>query len=84
MTVLRALRKLVLGETWSLPIGVATVVALTAGVVRPALSGRWAHAGGFALLAGIGLVLVLSVAVSARPRRTLRGCSSARERRSCR
>lgn len=59
---MRALRKLILGETWTLPVGVA-VALLVAGVAR-ALSGAhgwWHDGGGFVLLAlvlaGLGLAL---------------------------
>jgi uncharacterized membrane protein len=69
MTVLRQLRKIVLGETWLLPLGVAAVVLAAALVVRPLLGDAWDHAGGFVLLAGVVVVLVGSVAVTARPRR---------------
>jgi hypothetical protein len=69
MRILRELRKLVLGETWLLPFGVAAVVLGAALIVRPLLSGAWDHAGGFVILAGIAVVLVVSVAVSARPGR---------------
>jgi hypothetical protein len=48
---MRALRKLVLGETWTLPIGIAIAVGVAA-IVR-ALAGSadwWEDAGGFVLL----------------------------------
>jgi hypothetical protein len=50
--MLRALRKLVLGETWSLPIGIALAVG-GAFIVREAAGagGWWEDAGGFVLLA---------------------------------
>ena len=50
--MLRALRKLVLGETWSLPLGIAVAVGLAV-VVRAAAGadGWWRDAGGFVLLA---------------------------------
>jgi hypothetical protein len=49
---MRALRKLVLGETWTLPIGIAVAVGTAAGVRAVAGSdGWWASAGGFVLLA---------------------------------
>ncbi len=69
MNALRTVRKLLLGETWLLPLGLAVIVALTALAVRPALAGRWRHAGGFVLLAGVVAVLLVSVAASARGRR---------------
>jgi hypothetical protein len=49
-----ALRKLVLGETWTLPLGVGLVLA--AGLVLDAAFGSeswWRDAGGFLLLAGV-------------------------------
>jgi hypothetical protein len=68
MSPLRTLKKLILGETWTLPIGIATVVLVAALVVRPLLDdGAWRHAGGFVVLAGVICVLLLSVAHSASP-----------------
>ena len=49
---MRALRKLVLGETWTLPIGI--VVAVGVAAVLRAVAGSadwWSDAGGFVLLA---------------------------------
>jgi hypothetical protein len=49
---MRTLRKLVLGETWALPIGI--VVAVGAAAVVGALAGSadwWEDLGGFILLA---------------------------------
>jgi hypothetical protein len=66
MNTLLALKKLVLGETWLLPAGVAAVTATTGLVVRPLAGHAWAHAGGFVLLAGILAVLLASVARGAR------------------
>jgi hypothetical protein len=56
------LRKLVLGETWTLPIGVALAVGVAA-VLRSAAGdgGWWRDAGGFVLLAGIVLALLVAV-----------------------
>lgn len=69
MIVLSTLRKLVLGETWLLPLGL-TAVALVVGLIaRPLLSGAWDQFGGFLLLAGVIAVLVASVSASARPRK---------------
>jgi hypothetical protein len=65
--VIRTLRKLVLGETWTLPIGVALAVGATA--LARALAGDhgwWRDAGGFVLLA---LVLLALLAAVGRPRR---------------
>ena len=67
MTLLRTLRKVVLGETWTLPLGLAAVVLLSALAVRPLLGhAAWRHAGGFVLLAGVAVVLIVSVARSSR------------------
>jgi hypothetical protein len=69
MTTLRTLRKLLLGETWLLPLGIAAVVLAASLVAKPVLGGGWDRAGGFVILAGIVAVLVASVALSSRPRR---------------
>jgi hypothetical protein len=69
MSLLRTLRKLILGETWVLPLGIATVVLLAALVARPLMDDAWRHAGGFLLLAGVAAVLTLSVSLSAGRRR---------------
>jgi hypothetical protein len=60
--VIRTLRKLVLGETWTLPIGVAIAVG-AAGVLRALAgdAGWWRDAGGFVLLALIVLALLAAV-----------------------
>lgn len=67
MTILRTLKKLVLGETWLLPLGVVAVVALSL-LLQSALGEGWDHLGGFVVLTGVAFVLVLSVSLSARPR----------------
>lgn len=69
MTFVRTLRTLVLGETWLLPLGVAAVVLGSALVARPLLDANWDGLGGFVLLAGVAVVLMAGVSVSARPRR---------------
>lgn len=67
MTVLRTLKKLVLGETWLLPLGIGAVVGLSL-LLQTALGDGWDHLGGFVILAGVAFVLVLSVSLSARQR----------------
>jgi hypothetical protein len=65
--VIRTVRKLVLGETWALPIGVAVAVGC-AGLLS-ALAGDaawWRDGGGFVLLALVVLALLVAVG---RPRR---------------
>jgi hypothetical protein len=62
------LRKLVLGETWTLPLGVALVLA--AGLLLDAAFGGerwWRDAGGFLLLAGV--LVALSASLPRRGRR---------------
>ena len=63
MSMLRQLRKLVLGETWSLPLGVAVALGV-AGLLRAVagLHGWWHRAGGFVLLALVVLALTASLA----------------------
>jgi hypothetical protein len=59
------LRKLVLGETWTLPIGVGLAVGVAA--LLESVGGEWWHeAGGFVLLALVLLALLVAVG---RPRR---------------
>jgi hypothetical protein len=63
VSFLRTLRKLVLGETWTLPVGVALAVGVAA-IARSATEGHgwWTHGGGF-LLAGF-LVVALGVSIA--------------------
>ena len=67
MTVLRQLRLLVLGETRSLPLGVAAAVLLAA-LVRELAGpdGWWRDAGGWLLLALVLVALWVSLRGSAR------------------
>jgi hypothetical protein len=68
---MKALRKLVLGETWTLPMGVLAtlVLALTLHEVAGE-EAWWRHAGGFVLLACVLAVLTASLAPALRrPRR---------------
>ncbi|MEA2180434.1 MAG: hypothetical protein QOG77_3731 [Solirubrobacteraceae bacterium] len=63
---MRTLRKLVLGETWALPVGIAVAVgaaALVRLIAGP--GGWWEDAGGFVLLA----LLVAAFAVAVVKRR---------------
>jgi hypothetical protein len=65
VTTLRTLKKLLLGETWILPIGVA--VTLAAGAGLSALAGdAWRHVGGLVMLVGVLATLALSVESSVR------------------
>ena len=70
MSFLQQLRKLVLGETWALPIGVLLALAV-AGIFR-AVDGDddwWHHAGGFILLGLVAVALTASLAGALRARR---------------
>lgn len=60
MSWLSTLRKLVLGETWVLPISVAVVIAC-AFLLRELVPDIWADVGGPLLLLGVVGALVLSV-----------------------
>jgi len=66
---MRALRKLVLGETWTLPLGV--LATLAAALTLHQLAGNtpfWHRAGGFVLLACVLAVLAASLAPAWRRR----------------
>ena len=64
---MRALRKLVLGETVALPVGVALVLAC--GLALEALAGSWWETdGGFVLLVMVVAVLAVSLAPAYRRR----------------
>ena len=64
---MRALRKLVFGETVALPVGVGLVLA--AGLALEALAGSWwEEAGGFVLLALVVAVLTVALAPAHRRR----------------
>jgi hypothetical protein len=62
MTLLRTLRKLVLGETWALPVGVAVSVAAAAVARELAGADGWFSDSGGWLLLGL-LVVAFAVAV---------------------
>jgi hypothetical protein len=61
---MRALRLLVFGETWSLPLGVATILVAGA-LLRHAAPHAWHAAGGFLLLGGVTAVVCASIRLSA-------------------
>jgi hypothetical protein len=63
MSLLRTLKKLILGETWVLPCGVAALLVL--GALIRHLAG-WPGFGGPLLVAGVIFVLLVSVARTAR------------------
>ncbi len=62
MSALRAVRKLVLGETVALPLGIAVAVLIAAGLrILAGPDGWWRDAGGLVLAAGLVIALVVSV-----------------------
>ena len=67
MTFLRTLKKLLFGETWLLPLGLALALLITL-ALKDALGDDWHHIGGFVLLVGVLTVIVTSVGRSARVR----------------
>lgn len=68
MSTLRTLKKLLLGETWLLPLGLAAIVLAAALVIRPLAPHAWTTIGGFVLLGGVVLVLLTSVGRGVRRR----------------
>jgi hypothetical protein len=60
MRFVGALRLLVLGETWTIPVGVAALLLVGLGA-RTAIPELWRHAGGLVLVAGVIAVLSVSV-----------------------
>jgi hypothetical protein len=65
MTTLRTLKKLLFGETWTLPIGIAITFAAAA-TFRSVAPAVWSHLGGLALTTAVLVVLYVGVARSAR------------------
>jgi hypothetical protein len=61
--LIRSLRKLILGETWTIPVGVAAALGMAV-LARAALTSQvWASAGGFVLAALVIATLLLSLAI---------------------
>ena len=69
MSTLAQLRKLILGETWALPIGVGVALAIAA-ITRAVAGdhGWWHHAGGFVLLGLLVVAFTVSLASALRRR----------------
>lgn len=65
MTVVRTVVKLIAGETWELPAGVAALVGLGLAASHWA-SDAWDDGGGLVLFAGVVALLALTVARGAR------------------
>lgn len=68
MTLLRALRVLVLGETWVLPIGVVMTLG-SAAALRTAAPDLWHRFGGLLLTLAVIAVLTIAVGVGRRAAR---------------
>jgi hypothetical protein len=67
MTTLRALKKLILGETWIVPLGILAIVVAGA-LIHHFASHAWAELGGLALAPGVLVVFCFSVSRTARIR----------------
>ena len=67
--MIRTVRKLVLGETWALPLGVAVAVGIAA-LLRAAAghASWWRDGGGFVLLALVVVALLVAVGRPSRGR----------------
>jgi hypothetical protein len=64
MALLRSLRSLILGETWTVPLGVLATVVIAV-LLRSALPDQlWDEGGGFVLAALIAATLAISLAAS--------------------
>ncbi len=70
MSTLAQLRKLIFGETWTLPLGVVAALGISA-LVREIAGphGWWHHGGGFVLLALVIVAFVGSLTWALRARR---------------
>jgi membrane protein YdbS with pleckstrin-like domain len=67
---MKALRKLVLGETWALPIGVFLTLGIALALHAAAGSSAWwRHGGGFIVLVLVVATLVAALAPAYRARR---------------
>lgn len=60
---LHSLRKLLLGETWSIPLGVAAALGVALLARQGLAPGTWAHLGGFILAAVIVATLLLGLRI---------------------
>lgn len=65
MTLLRALRSILFGETWTLPLGVGAIILL-GWVVRTLDAALWRDAGGALLVVGVLLTLAAAAPRTAR------------------
>jgi hypothetical protein len=65
MSTVRTLKKLLLGETWTLPVGLAVTLAAAA-AWRSLAPASWSEFGAVALAAGVLVVLCVAVGRSTR------------------
>jgi hypothetical protein len=66
IALLRSLRALIFGETWTIPLGIAATVAIAV-LLRSLLPDHlWHEAGGFALAGMVATTLVTSISRSSR------------------
>jgi ABC-type phosphate/phosphonate transport system permease subunit len=66
IALLRSLRSLILGETWTIPLGVAAAVGIGAVASSAFADHAWDELGGFLLAAMIAITLVASISLSSR------------------
>jgi hypothetical protein len=65
IAVLRSLRSLVLGETWTIPAGVLAALVIAVALRSAVPDHAWHEGGGFALAALIAVTLAVSLRNSA-------------------
>lgn len=66
IALLRSLRSLILGETWTIPLGVAAAVGIAALAKSSLGDHAWDGLGGFLLAGMIAITLVVSISLSSR------------------
>ena len=59
--LLRSLRSLVLGETWTIPLGVGATLLIAAGLRSALADSFWHQAGGFLLAALVTVTLAVAL-----------------------
>ena len=59
MTALASMRKLLFGDSWSLPVSVVAIVALALGI-RELAPAFWGDIGGLAVLAATAVALLVT------------------------
>jgi hypothetical protein len=62
-SLLRSLRRLILGETWTIPLGVGTALAVAVALRAALPDGAWQAVGGFALAVLLVAALACSLTV---------------------